>query len=101
MKFARVIGRVTLAVADPTYRGGRLLVAMPCRPDTPVLDKAPLPKGNSLVVYDNLGAGAGDLIAYTDGGEASAPFVEDTPCDAFCSAIIDTVFHDPILSRKA
>lgn len=93
MKFARVVGRVTLSVADPSYRGSRLLVGQPCAPDCPPIEEGQsLPKGNSLVIYDNLGATTGDLILYTDGGEAAAPFVTDTPCDAYCAAIVDTVF---------
>lgn len=97
MKFARIVGRVTLSVVDPGLRGGRLLIGIPCRPDTaaPVRGQA-LPKGNSLVVYDILGAGQGDMVAYTDGGEAAAPFKDDVACDAYCSALIDQVFWEPL-----
>lgn len=96
MKFARVIGRVTLSSADPSYRGARFLLALPGGPGTPEPEAGqPLPKGNSFVVYDNLGASVPDLIAYTDGGEASAPFVEPTPCDAYNAAILDQVYWKP------
>jgi ethanolamine utilization protein EutN len=92
MKLARVIGRVVLNVKDPSFLGGRFLVAIPCRPDEAT---GPLPKGNSLVVFDNLGASEGDLIGFSDGGEASAPFKKPTPCDAFNCAILDQVSHKP------
>lgn len=99
MKFARVIGRVTLSVADPAFAGARFLIGLPCGPDSPeAVPGKPLPKGNSLVIYDCLGATENDLIAYTDGGEAAAPFAEPTPCDAYNAAILDGVFHDPLLT---
>ena len=97
MKFARIIGRVTLNIADPAYQGGRFLLGIPCKPDCAPPERGQaLPKGNSFVIYDSLGATEGDLIAYTDGGEASAPFEEPTPCDAYNAAILDTVFWKPI-----
>ena len=97
MRFARIIGRVTLNVADPSYQGGRFLIGIPCKPDEPVPQPGrPLPKGNSLVIYDKLGATVSDLVGYTDGGEAAAPFSDPTPCDAFNAAIIDEVFWNPL-----
>lgn len=96
MKFARIIGRVTLNVADPSYKGGCFLIGLPCLPDMPAPSRGKgLPKGNSLVIYDSLGAGEGDLVAYTDGGEASAPFAASTPCDAYNAAIVDSVYWKP------
>lgn len=92
MKLARVIGRVVLNVKDPAFNGGRFLLAIPCRPDE---KSGPLPKGNSLVIYDNLGATEGDLIGFSDGGEASAPFEKPTPCDAYNCAILDQTSHKP------
>lgn len=99
MKFARIIGRVTLSVAEPAFEGGRFLLGMPSLPDDPEARIPSVPgKGNSFVIYDNLGASEGDLIAYTDGGEAAAPFSEPTPCDAYNAAILDRVFWDPPLT---
>ncbi|MGC9450055.1 MAG: EutN/CcmL family microcompartment protein [Oceanipulchritudo sp.] len=97
MRFARIIGRVTLNVADPAYAGGRFLIGIPCRPDSPVIGPGgALPKGNSLVLYDRLGATENDLVGYTDGGEAAAPFASPTPCDAYNAAILDQVFWKPL-----
>ena len=96
MRFARIIGRVTLSVFDPAYAGGRFLIGIPCKPDQGVIGPgSQLPKGNSLVIFDQLGATTNDLIGYTDGGEAAAPFSSPTPCDAFNAAILDTVFWEP------
>ena len=97
MKFARVIGRVTLNVADPSYKGGRFLLAIPCGAESPSSEgPVQLPKGNSFVIFDNLGATENDLVGYTDGGEAAAPFAEPTPCDAYNAAILDGVFYNPL-----
>ena len=97
MRFARIIGRVTLNIADPSYTGGRFLIGIPCRPDTPPAQPGrPLPKSNSLVIFDKLGATEGDLVGYSDGGEAAAPFANPTPCDAYNAAIIERVIWDPV-----
>ena len=55
----------------------------------------PLAPGNSLVMYDQLGAGVGHVVGFTEGAEATAPFPEPTPVDAYCAAIIDQIFYQP------
>ena len=58
MRLGHVIGRVTLSKQDPAYKGGRFLVVQPFgREQFKGAAMTPLAKGNSLVVYDNLGAG--------------------------------------------
>lgn len=97
MKFARIIGRVTLSVSDVSYKGARLLIGLPTVPERAHYEReAPLGSGNSLVIYDKLGAGEGDLVAYTDGGEASAPFEKPTPCDAYVAAIVEQINWQPL-----
>jgi ethanolamine utilization protein EutN len=45
-----------------------------------------------LIVYDELGAGDGSLIAFSEGGEAAQPFRPDIkPVDAYCAAILDQI----------
>ena len=96
MRLGHVIGRVTLSKQDPAYKGGRFLLVQP-------FDKekfgggemTPLAKGSSLVVYDNLGAGPGHIIGFTEGAEATAPFENPTPVDAFNAALIDKIFYTP------
>ena len=96
MRLGHVIGRVTLSQQDPAYQGGRFLLVQPFGSDqfrgAPM---TPLAKGNSLVVYDNLGAGVGHVIGFTEGAEVTAPFPQPTPVDAFNAAIIDTYFYHP------
>jgi hypothetical protein len=35
------------------------------------------------------------VIAFTEGAEATAPFDQPTPVDAFNAALIDQVFYTP------
>jgi ethanolamine utilization protein EutN len=96
MRLGHVIGRVTLSKQDPAYKGARFLIVQP-------FDKAkfagaamtPLATNRSLVVYDNLGAGLGHVIGFTEGAEATAPFDNPTPVDAFNAALVDKVFYTP------
>jgi hypothetical protein len=54
-----------------------------------------LAPGSSLVVYDNLGAGAGHIVGFIEGSEATAPFDQPTPVDAFNAAIVDQISYNP------
>jgi ethanolamine utilization protein EutN len=88
MRIAEVIGRVTLSRANPQLRGGRLLLALPM-PFAALTEGAP-DRGEELVVYDNLGAGAGSVIGVSEGREAANPFGKTkTPIDAYCACLID------------
>ena len=96
MRLARVIGTVTLNRRLNELKAGQYLLA-------DVLDgqalaglasaarrAAPMPE--SLVVFDQLGAGLGQVIAISEGGEATQPFRPDrVPIDAYCAAIIDNI----------
>lgn len=101
MRLGQVIGRVTLNRLEPSLVGGRFLLVQPWLPpagrsaDRPA-PRAPLPPGNSLVVYDNLGAGPGDIIGYSESAEAAAAFPQPTPIDALNCAILDETFYSPI-----
>ncbi len=96
MRLGHVIGRVTLSKQDPAYKGGRFLVVQPfAREQFAGAAMTPLAPGSSLVVYDNLGAGPGHVIGFTEGAEASAPFPQPTPVDAFNAAIVDEHFYHP------
>jgi len=90
MRIARVIGKLTLARAEPSLSGARYLIAVPLSLDS-------LKSGNAsteeeLVVYDELGAAEGQLIALSESAEAAAPFhPNQKPVDAYCAAILDTM----------
>jgi microcompartment protein CcmK/EutM len=96
MRLGNVIGRVTLSQQDPAYTGARFLLVQPLSPaqlgGAPLL---PLAKGSTVVVYDNLGAGPGQVIGFTEGAEAAVPFDRPTPVDAYNAALIDRIFYTP------
>ena len=89
MRIAEVIGTVTLSRVHPTLVGARWLVGVPFSLKGLRLET---PDGEDLVIYDNLGGGAGSLIAFGEGGEAAAPFLpEKKPVDAYCACLLDRV----------
>lgn len=96
MRLGHIIGRVTLSKQDPAYHGGRFMLVQPfAHAQFAGATMTPLSPGSSLVVYDNLGAGLGHVIGFTEGAEASAPFNQPTPVDAFNAAIVDEIFYTP------
>jgi ethanolamine utilization protein EutN len=95
MRLGKVIGNVTLSEQDPAYRGGRFLVVHPMSHAQIRDEDAPMVKANTLVVYDNLGAGIGHIIGYVEGAEATAPFPQPIPVDAINAAIMDDIFYNP------
>ena len=97
MRFGRVIGRVVLSQQDPAYQGGRFLIVSPMgREQLLAFEETQVSPISSLVIYDNLGAGQGDVVGFVEGGEATASFDRPTPVDAFNVAIIDEVFYKPL-----
>lgn len=90
MRIATVIGRVTLSVRHSSLRGERLMLAQPW---TAKSIGTGTNHGNSIVVYDEIGASPGQIIAISEGAEATRPFAQNTPIDAYCSALIDDVFY--------
>lgn len=122
MRLGTVIGRITLTQKEPVYTGGRLLIVQPwtrqefaaqlgnarAREDSGNVDPkspprervrsegakgGPLPKGSSAVVYDELGAGQGSTIGFTEGAEAAQPFTGDAPVDAYCVCILEQLTY--------
>lgn len=89
MRLGTVIGRVTLSLRHPAYRGERLMLTLPWRRETLQGEDKFDP---SIVVYDQLGADIGQTIAVSEGREAACPFPEPTPVDAYCAALVDEIF---------
>jgi microcompartment protein CcmK/EutM len=92
MRLGTVIGRVTLSVRHPSFHGERLMLALPWRRETLEGEQKFDP---SIVVYDQLGADAGQTIAISEGREAACPFHQPTPVDAYCAALVDEMFIQP------
>ena len=96
MRIARVIGTVTLNRKLAELVPGRYVLAETLDGDAlaalPACVRRSKPMPESLVVFDQLGAGVGQLIAVSEGREASMPFhPEKVPLDAYCAAILDTI----------
>ena len=58
----------------------------------------PVSTGSSLVAYDNLGAGVGDVVLYVEGAEATQPFDRPIPLDAITVALLDSYKYAPPVS---
>jgi microcompartment protein CcmK/EutM len=90
MRIGKIIGTVTLSRSHPSLAGACLRLAVPLTLDELVHDTEPA--AEELVVYDELGAGHGSLIAISEGGEAAQPFNPNMkPVDAYNGAILDSV----------
>jgi len=85
MYLGRVIGCVWATVKNPQLAGQRMLVIQPLTPELQ-------PTGKRLICLDATGAGAGELIYYCRGKEASFPFLPaEPPTDSTVVGIVDTV----------
>ena len=90
MRIAEVIGNVTLSRVHPALVGARWVIGVPFSLKALRADGGP--DGEDLVIYDDLGAGVGARIGFSEGGEAAAPFFpEKKPVDAYCACILDQV----------
>ena len=90
MRIGKIIGALTLCRWHPALNAGRYRLAVPLT--TANLTGESLSMAEELVVYDELGAGLGDLIAISEGGEAAQPFrPEMKPIDAYNAAILDQI----------
>lgn len=87
MQLARVIGNVVSTAKNATLEGRKLLVIQ-------VLDGDLRPTGKPLVAVDSVGAGAGELVFWCRGKEASFPFEgSEVPTDCTIIGIVDSESH--------
>jgi ethanolamine utilization protein EutN len=90
MRIAEVIGTVTLSRVHPSLVAARWVVGVPF--SLRALETEGPPDGEDVVIYDNLAAGNGDRIGFSEGGEAAVPFLPDRkPVDAYCACILDSL----------
>jgi len=83
MFLGRIVGRVVSTAKDPALAGQRLLIVQPVKPDLTAT-------GKQLVMLDAVGAGAGELIYWCRGKEASFPFLPtEVPADNTIVGIVD------------
>ena len=89
MRIAKVIGTVTLSRAHPSLAGLRFIIGVPYSLRGLRQHRA---DGEDVVMVDQLGAGTSSQIGFSEGAEASVPFLpERKPLDAYCCCILDRV----------
>src|SRR5580704_13640582 len=85
MYLGRVVGCVWATVKSPGLMGLRMLVVQPL---TPALRNT----GKPIVCTDCTGAGAGEMVYWVRGKEASFPFLPaEPPTDTTIVGIVDSV----------
>lgn len=95
MRIGTVMGTVTLSKVVPELTGVRWLVVGPC--DLKAIEKSRvhgelLPSGEDIVVADGVGGGIGQVIAFSEGGEAAMPYMPaKVPVDAYAGILIDSL----------
>ncbi len=96
MRIGHVIGKITMHTQEDSLTGARWLLVNPVDTDqlNTCIDLQPKVTAQpTLVIYDNMGAGEGDIIGFVEGAEATAPFDGPTPIDAISLAIFDTLSY--------
>ena len=85
MYLGRVVGCVWSSAKNRAMEGQRLLVVQPLTPELQTT-------GKRLVCGDSTGAGAGELVYWVRGKEASFPFLPtEPPFDTTVVGIVDSV----------
>ncbi len=88
-------GQVVLSAAVPELRGIRLLVVEPVTSENLAKNNG-AGGGKALIVADHLGPGVGQLIAFSEGGEAANPYwPKQVPVDAYCALIVNHLDYRP------
>jgi len=91
MRLGIVRGQVVLNPHIDAFAGRRLVVLEPVTM-TNLQAGNGLGGGKSLVAVDELGAANGQVVAFTEGREASNPFWPNSaPVDAYCALIVDSI----------
>jgi ethanolamine utilization protein EutN len=90
MRIGRIIGTVTLNRSHPLLAGGTYRIAVPLSLANLTGESKEI--AEELVLFDQLGAGQGSIVAISEGREAAQPFhPEVKPIDAYNAAILDNV----------
>jgi ethanolamine utilization protein EutN len=93
MQLYQVNGTVTLSRAHPSFLGASLKTAESYGEN---LVGRSVAEPDLVVVWDDLGASPGSIIAVSDGAEAAQPFRPAVkPVDAYNAAILDELHLSP------
>jgi ethanolamine utilization protein EutN len=83
MQLGKVVGCLWSTQKNPSLVSQRFLVVQPLTPEL-------IDTGKQLICLDSVGAGAGELIYWTRGKEASFPFLPtEVPTEATITGIVD------------
>ena len=90
MRIMECIGLVTLSHWTPSLKGASWKLAVPLMHTGLNGDESG--RTEPVIVYDDMGAGIGSLMAVTESADASTPFYPNSKhIDAYNAAILDTV----------
>ena len=85
MYLGRVAGSLWCTAQSRALSGQRVLIVQPLTPELQ-------PTGKKLICTDCTGAGAGEMVYWTRGKEASFPFLPaEMPTDTTIVGIVDSV----------
>jgi microcompartment protein CcmK/EutM len=85
MQIGKIVGCVVSTAKNAGLEAQRLLIVQPLTPELNV-------SGKQLICTDSTGAGAGELVYWCKGKEASFPFLPtQVPTDATVVGIVDKV----------
>lgn len=88
MFLAKVIGNVVSTQKNPKFQGMKLLLIQPYI----TREEQLVQSGSSVVAVDSVGAGAGELVMFTQGSSARlTDMTKDSPTDTVIVGIVDTV----------
>ena len=91
MRLGVVRGHVTLNLAVDALRGQTLVIVEPMTMEN-LRAANGRGGGKALIAVDQLGAAEGQVVAFTEGREASNPFwPAAVPVDAYCALIVDQI----------
>jgi ethanolamine utilization protein EutN len=94
MQLARVIGNLVSTVKNTGLEGRKLLVIR-------ILDGDLRPAGKPIVAIDSVGAGAGELVFWCRGKEASFALEGiEAPTDCTIVGIVDSESHVKSIAAK-
>ncbi len=95
MRFGIVRGHITLTPAVESFRSRTLAIVEPVTMEN-LRARNGQGGGKTLVAIDELGAATGQMVAFTEGREASNPFwPKPVPVDAYLALIVDAVEVTP------
>ena len=89
MYLGRVAGCVWATAKDPGLNGQKILIIQPVTPDL-------RDTGKRVLCADCTGAGAGEIVYWLRGKEASFPFLpNEVPVDTAVVGIVDSIHFKP------